>query len=120
VLKEIGPGLTAGFVVAGRTAATVLIRAVGPTLAAFGVEHPLSDPRLELMAAGGGVLAANDDWGGGPSLVEAFTRTGAFAVPADTKDAALVAPLPSGGYTVRVSGPAGMTGMVLVEVYALP
>jgi hypothetical protein len=42
VLKNIGGGLTAGFVIGGSGNKLVLIRAVGPSLAIFGLGDLLS------------------------------------------------------------------------------
>ncbi|MSU51270.1 MAG: hypothetical protein EXS37_19650 [Opitutus sp.] len=62
VLKPMGTGLTAGFVVGGTTAKTVLVRAVGPTLATtFNIPGAVADPRLTLYA-GQTKLAENDNW----------------------------------------------------------
>lgn len=122
VLKQIGTGLTAGFVVGppGQGARTVLIRAIGPTLANFGVGGTVSDPQLTLFGAGGIRLGENDNWGGGAALSAAFSAVGAFALPANSRDAAVLVTLPPGDYTVEVRGVAGATGSALVEVYEVP
>ena len=44
--------MIAGFVVDGPVAKTLLIRAVGPTLAGFGVGGTLADPKLEIFRNG--------------------------------------------------------------------
>jgi hypothetical protein len=117
-----GDVLIAGFVVAGPTGSTktVLVRGIGPTLAVFGVTGVLADPRLTLYGAGSTVLRENDDWGGTPALKAAFGAVGAFQLVDDAKDAALVATLQPGAYTVQVGGAAGQTGIALVEVYEVP
>ncbi len=120
VLKDVGSDLTAGFVIGGTTRITVLIRAIGPTRTVFGVDRPLADPRLDLMVAGGGSLATNDDWGGSAALSEAFARVGAFPLGANSKDAAVLVGLRPGAYTVRASGAAETTGTALVEIYEVP
>ncbi len=51
-----------GFVIAGDAPRRVLIRAVGPGLAGFGVTPVLHNPALQLFRAGE-LIAANDDWG---------------------------------------------------------
>lgn len=120
VLKTIGPGLTAGFVLGGGSARGVLVRAIGPTLKrTFGVADTDDDPRLTLFA-GETRLASNDDWGGGAALKAAFAAVGAFALPDGSNDAALVATLPPGNYTVQVAGDKASGGVVLVEIYELP
>jgi hypothetical protein len=118
VLKHLGTGLTAGFVVSGSGTKTVLVRAIGPTLGAapFNVQGVVADPQLTLFL-GATQIGANDNWGGGPTLAAAFAQTGAFALPANSRDAALVATLAPGSYTVQVSGVSGTTGVALVEVY---
>jgi hypothetical protein len=83
VLMQINAGeiLTAGFVIAGSTAKTVLIRAVGPTLgtAPFNVPGVMADPKLDLFS-GQTVINSNNDWGGGATLSVAFASVGAFAL----------------------------------------
>lgn len=120
VLKQLGTGFTVGFVVGGNGTKNVLVRAIGPTLGtAFGVPGEVSDPKLALYS-GQSVIASNDNWGGGPSLAAAFSSVGAFALPAISLDAAIVVSLNPGNYTVQVSGVAGATGMILVEIYEVP
>jgi hypothetical protein len=120
VLKAIGAGLTAGFVVGGGSARTVLVRAIGPTLKkAFGVSGTDDDPRLTLFS-GETKLASNDNWGGGAALKAAFAAVGAFGLADGSADAALVATLPPGNYTVQVAGEKSAGGVVLVEIYELP
>jgi len=121
-LGFVGAGddvLTAGFVIAGEAPKRLLIRAVGPGLAPFGVSNLLLDPQLSLVPLGGLPLAANDDWPNLVSVQAAFTAAGAFALPSGSKDAALVITLEPGGYTVVVSGVGGTTGNALVEIYDL-
>lgn len=121
VLKALGTGLTAGFVVDGTGAKKVLIRAVGPTIGAapFNVAGAVADPQLQLFS-GQSVIAANDNWGGTAELTAAFTQVGAFALHAASRDAALLATLQPGSYTVQVSGVGGTTGVAIVEVYEVP
>ena len=119
VLKHLGTGVTAGFVIGGSTARTVLIRAIGPTLGGFGVADTVADPQLALFS-GQTERARNDNWGGGTALAAAFAQVGAFGLAADSRDAALLATLAPGNYTVQVSGVAGTTGVALVEVYEVP
>lgn len=129
VLKEIGAGVTVGFVVSEGAPKTVLVRAIGPALGAtpFNVPGALSDPQIVLFA-GGTAIGANDNWatpvGVGaatqPILSAAFAQAGAFVLPATSRDAALRAALAPGNYTVQVSGVGGATGVALVEIYELP
>jgi sugar lactone lactonase YvrE len=112
--------LAPGFVIGGTEPKRLLIRAVGPGLASFGVEGTLADPRLAIVPLGKTfTVASNDNWDGSASLSAAFARAGAFALPAGSKDAALLVRLPPGGYTVQVSGAGNTTGTALVEIYDL-
>lgn len=104
---------TAGFVVGGRTSRRVLVRAVGPSLASFGVTNALVTPVLTVLNAQG-VVGTNAGWGGGPELAFSFTRVGAFPLPPTSRDAALILALEPGSYTAQVSGG---VGEVLLEIY---
>ncbi len=114
--------LIAGFVIGGSTSKTVLIRASGPALAAYGVSGVLPDPELELFdAASGGVLATNDGWGGDPGVASAADLAGAFPwLDPASGDSAILVTLPPGSYTAEVYGQAGDTGLALVEVFEVP
>ncbi len=119
---QVGTGddvLIIGFVVTGNGPTTVLLRAVGPGLAQFGVGGVLTDPQLRLFAAGSETaLHVNDNWDSG--LAPTFAATGAFALPVSSKDAALLVTLQPGAYTAVVSGVNNATGVALVEVYEVP
>ncbi len=109
--------MIAGFVVDGPVAKTLLIRAVGPTLAGFGVGGALADPKLEIFRNGAKAVE-NDDWS--PALAATAQAVGAFALLPNSRDAALLVTLPPGAYSAQVSGIAGGTGEALVEVYEVP
>src|SRR5262249_38305250 len=115
--------------VAGGPMRAVLVRAVGPGLAAFGVSGYLKDPRISVLGA---IPPAqpqmNDDWEqGGDGAATAITRVqpvvGAFPLMAGSKDASMVVPL-TGGPAARSilvdSSDAADAGEVLVEVYLIP
>ena len=121
---QVGTGeniLIAGFVITGNTSRTLLIRGVGPTLAAnYGITDALADPQLQLYN-GTTLVNANDNWGGAQLLKDAFAATGAVALASDSsKDAALLVTLPPGVYSAQVSGVASTTGVALVEIYLVP
>jgi hypothetical protein len=113
--------LAAGFVLGGRTARTVLIRAVGPSLAVapFGLAGMLADPVLELFARSGVRIGGNNDWGGEAALRAVMAAVGAFPLAsAESKDAVLLVTLPPGDYTAQVIGTGD--GRALLEVYEVP
>lgn len=123
---NVGTGenaLIAGLVISGDTAKTVLVRGVGPTLAAFGVTGLLADPQISVFS-GSTPIATNDNWQSGTSTVAQITtasaQVGAFALPAGSKDAVLLLTLAPGAYTVVLTGVGNTTGVALVEVYDTP
>jgi hypothetical protein len=106
--------LIGGFVVEGPPK-TVIVRAIGPSLAAFNVPNTLQDPRLEIRPPGGATLVAeNDDWMDSPN---AAALAATQWEPTDSREAAEILTLPAGAYTVIVSGKNNSTGIGLVEVY---
>jgi hypothetical protein len=111
--------LIAGFVIAGTASKTVLIRAVGPTLAAFGVNGVLADPQLSLFR-GSTLIASNNDWGNGSGATAASVAAhGAFALTEGSEDATLLMTLAPGTYSAQASGNGSTTGAVLIEIYAI-
>ena len=118
----VSPGqgtLIGGFVIEGNTPKTVLVRGVGPALAAFGVAGVLSDPQIAVMS-GRTVLATNAGWATATNLLPELTATtqvGAFPLPSASKDSALLVTLAPGAYTVVVTSVSGSTGVALLEVY---
>ena len=113
--------IVAGFVISGSTPRTVLMRAVGPTLATFGLPDALTQPHL-VAFQGDQRLASNDGWATDDAtaqrLATAFDRAGAFRfADKTTRDAALLLTLVPGVYTLRVSSGSGTPGATLIEVY---
>ena len=104
-----------GVILLGPDPATILFRAIGPSLGNQGIINPLEDPRLEVFDAQGTSLAANDDWR--DSQEQAIQSTG--AAPVADAEAAILANLVPGSYTAVVSGANGTTGVALVEAYYL-
>ncbi|MFO1449703.1 MAG: hypothetical protein U1F61_16215 [Opitutaceae bacterium] len=124
-LRLSGPGdsAIAGFIITERPR-SVLIRAVGPGLTAFGVTNPLANPFLSVQR-NGQTQVYNDNWWDqlGRAEVETATATvGAFPLTVGSADAARVVTLVPGAYTVLVeSATASSTGgTVLIEVYDIP
>jgi hypothetical protein len=101
-----------GFVVGGRLQRRVLVRAIGPTLSTFGVANPLATPVVTVFS-NQQVMRTNSGWS---DLEDIFALVGAFPLPFASRDAALLASLNPGAYTVQVGGG---TGEVLLEIYYL-
>ncbi|WP_404424905.1 matrixin family metalloprotease [Nibricoccus sp. IMCC34717] len=116
-----GDAMIAGFATRGSGTTRLLVRAVGPKLGSFGVAGFLLDPKVEIFDSSGAKLMTNDDWSSDSSSVstlkQAFSISGLFAFDDYSRDSALIADLPAGGYTAIVSGVGGLQGVGLVEVY---
>lgn len=114
--------LTPGFVIAGVGSKSLVIRGIGPTLTSFAVAGAQPDPKLEVIPLGGSAaILANDNWTANGALETASDAAGAFPLPAGSRDASVLASLPSTNgtaYTVRVT-PSGTpaAGIALAEVY---
>jgi len=108
--------LISGFIVGEVASATIVVRALGPSLASFGVSQPLSDPVLTIYDSNGAAIASNDNWQSEPNNM-VLQRDG--LAPPNPLESALVLHLPAGAYTAVVRGANGATGNALVEVYDL-
>jgi hypothetical protein len=110
--------LISGFIIAGGAAERVLLRGVGPGLGDFKVTDIVADPSIALYDAQGRSMGGNDNWVSSIAAVkDAAAGSGAFALDAGSKDAAVLATLPSGAYTIQVSAGAGTSGAALLEIY---
>lgn len=107
-----------GFLMGGKTGTggRVIVRALGPSLAASGVSNVLADPTLELYDSQGVLLAANNDW---KDSQEAEIESLELA-PSKPTESAILTTLPLGGFTAIVRGKGDTSGNALVEVYSLP
>jgi hypothetical protein len=111
--------LVAGFTVGGSGEKRVLIRALGPQLAAFGLSDALADPVLTIYDQGGNKLAENRSWEG--ALQATFSSVGAAPLPLGSRDAALVIALAAGtSYTAVVRSADATQGEALLEIFELP
>jgi hypothetical protein len=121
---KVGVGenvLIVGLVVGGTQPTRVLIRAVGPTLEAFGVRGWLARPQIGIYR-GATLLRANAGWtseGFRHDLATAAASVAAFALPEGSPDSAVSLVVEPGSYTIQVSGVGGTTGEALVETYVL-
>jgi DNA-binding beta-propeller fold protein YncE len=106
--------MIAGVIITGTRPVDVVLRAIGPSLASFGVPDPLSDPALELRDQDGTLIISNDDWQEHDAEVNA-----ALLAPNDRRESAIVARLYPTNYTAIARGKNGATGTALVEAYYL-
>jgi uncharacterized delta-60 repeat protein len=119
----VGPqSLIVGFVTQGPGDVDLLLRGIGPGLAAFGVPGFLPDPKLSLFDQSSALLSSDDNWGdnaNGPAVAAAALNVGAFALTTGSQDAAETTVLGPGGYSFEVYGAGGSTGIALAEAYTV-
>ena len=104
-----------GFIIVGNTAKQVVVRGLGPSLAAAGVASPLGDPILDLYDSVGNLLQSDDNW----QDTQAQTLRDLQLAPANDSESAIVRTLAPGAYTVVLRGQNNGSGVGLVEVYDL-
>lgn len=105
--------MIAGFVISGTEPKTVMIRALGPTLSAFGVDGVLANPRLQIFQ-GAQPVAENNDWRFNQNA-PAIAATG--MAPTQNAESAMLITLDPGAYTAMVRDEGGGSGIALVDVY---
>ncbi len=108
--------LISGFIVGAIDNSTVVLRALGPSLGAAGINDPLHDPSFNVYDQNGTLLGGNDDWRDNPHSFELEQNR---LPPPDDAEAATILHLPVGAYTAVTTGADGGTGIALVEVYNL-
>jgi hypothetical protein len=113
-----------GFTVEGTQPEKVIVRAIGPELAHYGVPNSLADPTLELHDGTGALIASNDNWmttiiGGIITNNQVRDIMKSRYAPTDGRESAIIANLPAGNYTAIVRGANDITGVALVDVYDL-
>ena len=108
--------LISGFIVGDVGKTTVVVRALGPSLASYGVSGVLSDPILTIYDSTGAAIATNDNWQDNVNAID-IQRNG--LAPPNALESALVLQLPAGAYTAIVRGANDGTGVGLAEVYTI-
>ncbi len=106
--------MLSGFITTGTT--SLLIRALGPSLADAGLHRVLPDPELELRDQNGILIDENTDWIDSPNKAE-IEATG--LAPSDDLESAMLVTLAPGAYTVVFSGTGGTTGLGFAQIYSL-
>lgn len=107
--------LIGGLIISGTGPKRVIIRGIGPSLAASNVPGPLPDPTLKLFNSQAQLVASNDNW---PDTQAAEIFATGFAPP-NIKESAILTTLQPGAYTVILDDAAGATGIAVVDTYDL-
>ena len=105
--------MIAGFIIQGSAPKPVLLRGMGPSLAAFGISDVLLDPVLELRGPSSSIMT-NDNWVDSPQRSE---FEGTLFQPSDNRESVVLGSLPAANYTALLTGQNNTAGVGLVEVY---
>ncbi|MEY2511097.1 MAG: hypothetical protein QOE26_1860 [Verrucomicrobiota bacterium] len=116
--------LIEGFIVQGPAGSTkkIIVRAIGPSLAPFGITDALLNPSLEIHDASGATIATNDNWkttqvGGIIAADQAAEISASQLAPSNDSESAIIANLAPGSYTAIVSGVNNTIGTGVVDAY---
>jgi len=104
-----------GFIISGSTSKQIIVRALGPTLAQFGVPGVLQNPALDLYDSSNNLIASNDNW---KSSQQVEIQASGYP-PGDDREAAIIQTLAPGNYTAVVRGVNATVGAALLEVHDL-
>ena len=117
-----------GLTVLGGSTKTVLVRGLGPQLAAEGVPGALADPELRVFQTlfdetpiRSQMLVTNDNWEEDSNAVELEAALISLNKPlaAGSKDAALLLTFNEGVYTFQLSGVGDTEGVGLIELFVV-
>jgi hypothetical protein len=107
--------LIGGFIINGNATKSVVVRGIGPSLTAFGINDALADPTLELHGSNGATLVENDNWQDNPPQAAQLMALG--LAPTNPKESGIAITLQPAAYTAILAGKNQGTGVGLVEVY---
>jgi hypothetical protein len=114
-LVQPGDKLLIGGFIVQNGSVKVVVRAIGPSLAAFGITNALPDTTLQLRDQNGTIVRENDDW-----MTDQMADLQATGLqPSNNLEAALVQTIQPGQYTAQVRGKPEATGTGVVQIYFL-
>jgi uncharacterized protein YkwD len=114
-LIQPGDKLMIGGFIVQNGSVRVVVSALGPSLAAFGITNALPDTTLQLRDQNGAIVRENDDW-----MSDQKTELESTGLqPTNNLEAALVQTIPPGQYTAQVRGKPEATGTGVVQVFFL-
>ena len=115
--------LIMGMSLQGTGKRTLLVRGIGPTLGTYGVPNTINNPELTIYDSNQRAVLSNQDWSNADFVYELLAATnfvGAFELGAGTGDAATMALLDPGNYTIQITPTDTNNGEALAEIYEVP
>ncbi len=113
-LVRTGDNVLIGGLIVHSLSQRLLLRAIGPDLAARGVTGALQNPVLELHDSNGALIASNDNW---QSAANSSAISAAGFAPGDFRDSVIFLRPGPGRFTTIVRGAGLTTGVALLEAY---
>ena len=107
--------LITGLIIKGGEPRNVIVRALGPSLSANGIQQAAGNPKL-VVHREGTPLMENADWKEDSRAEELVEKYPTLA-PSNEKEAALLLTLLPGSYTLQGINEDGTEGIVLLEAY---
>jgi hypothetical protein len=107
--------LISGFIVKGGEPRNIVIRGLGPSLTANGIQQAAGNPKIDVYQ-GSQKMATNTDWKT-DRRVQELTQNYPSLQPSNDKEAALLLTLLPGAYTVQGINEDGTDGVMVLEVY---
>jgi hypothetical protein len=115
---SVGTGddvLIAGFIVGDVESATMIVRALGPSLPGT-IANRLTNPLLTIYDSNGVAIGSNDNW---EDDIHADEIANNGLAPTDPSESAIIFRPPAGAYSAIVAAADGSTGVALLEAYDL-
>lgn len=108
--------LIGGFIINGPQSQRSVIRALGPSLGASGVDGVLANPMLDLYNTNGDLIVTNDDY----YTTRDTALLGSYGLkPASIYESAIYLEVAPGNFTAIVHGIGNASGVGLVEIYGI-
>lgn len=108
--------LVTGIIITGGEPRNLVVRALGPSLIAAGVQQPAGNPKIEIYSSSGRRIGSNSDWKT-DRRAKVLMDSYPFLAPSDEKEAALFLTLFPGAYTLKGINEDGTEGIILLEAY---
>ncbi|MBV9009557.1 MAG: hypothetical protein JO354_10400, partial [Verrucomicrobia bacterium] len=110
--------IVGGFVVKGSNGGSIIVRALGPSLASSGITQVMTNPFLTLYNQQGDLLGWNEHWQADPQQAAKIAQSG--LAPHFPNEPAMALNLPSGTYTAVVRDENNSSGVALLDIYNVP
>lgn len=107
--------LITGLIITGGEPRNVVVRALGPSLSASGIQQVAGNPKI-VVYRGSQKIATNADWKTDSRASELSQKYPTLA-PTNDKEAALLLTLLPGTYTLQGGNEEGAEGIMLLEAY---